>query len=190
MHKLDVESSFKRINRADFVSDESNVLAFFDVALPIGFGQTISQPSTVRDMLDWLDVEEHQRILDVGSGSGWTTALLADLVGSDGFVYGVERIPELLRCGRENCSKYDIDNVSFHLAGKTLGLPEYAPFDRILVSASSSRIPTELIHQLTVGGKMVVPVRRAILEVTHISDKDLDISSHEGYSFVPLISST
>lgn len=177
----------KRIPRSHFVSDEAGTIAFFDVALPIGYGQTISQPSTVRKMLEWLDVHEGERILDVGSGSGWTTAILSAMTGETGRVYAVERIPELVRYGRANCEKHNCKNVEFYQAGKVVGLPLLAPFDRILVSASAERLPEELLLQLKVGGTMVIPVKNDILAITKHSEDDIEVVTHSGYVFVPLL---
>ena len=87
--------------------------------LPIGFGQTISQPTTVKFMLSWLDAMPGDEVLDIGSGSGWTSALLADIVGPQGIVYAVERIPELVKFGRDNCRRLGIENVFFFQAGKS-----------------------------------------------------------------------
>lgn len=100
-----VEYAMQEIKRRDFLPAHMRVLAGQDMALPIGHQQTNSQPSTVRQMLDWIDVQPAQCILDVGSGSGWTSALLAKLVGAAGVVHAVERIPELVELGRSNCRR-------------------------------------------------------------------------------------
>lgn len=162
-------------------------MAGFDVAQPIGFGQTISQPTTVRRMLEWLDVQPGERALDVGSGSGWTTALLSRLAGVAGKVYAVEVIPELVEFGRDNCQRLGIMNAQFYEAGKAVGLPEFAPFDRILVSASAAKLSAGLTEQLKPEGKMVVPVLQEILEIEKDADGKLGIKSHPGYVFVPLV---
>jgi len=158
-----------------------------DRPLPIGHGQTNSQPSTVRQMLRWLDAQPNQRVLDVGSGSGWTTALLAHLVGPDGRVYAVERIPELLRFGRGNCRAAGITNASFYKAGQKFGLSKQAPFDRILVSASADILPPELIEQLAPGGVLVIPVRYDIIVVKKGDDSKVTQQRHPGFAFVPLV---
>jgi protein-L-isoaspartate(D-aspartate) O-methyltransferase len=163
-------------------------LASIDEAMPIGYGQTISQPYTVRLMLEWLDPQPGDKVLDIGSGSGWSTALLAKMVGPKGKVFAVERIPELVDFGQNNCEKYGIRNVHFSTADDGLGLPEYAPFDRILVSAASDKFPAELLNQLKVGGKLVIPVMHDILEVTKTSkQKGRDVRKHPGFVFVPLL---
>lgn len=132
-----IEQAFRTVRRADFVAAELREAADVDAPLPIGFGQTISQPTTVKFMLSWLDARPGDEVLDVGSGSGWTTALLAHIVGPHGIVYAVERIPQLVKFGRDNCGRLGIENVFFFQAGGEYGLREHAPYARILVSASA-----------------------------------------------------
>ena len=162
-------------------------MAKIDSPLPIGHGQTNSQPSTVKKMLAWLDAKPGDMVLDVGSGSGWTTALLSYIVGSKGYVYAVEKVPELVTFGRKNNKKLGIKNVKFFEAGESYGLPEHAPFDRILVSASAENLPHELIEQLKPGGKLVIPVKNDILEITKKPNGDVMTLIHPGFVFVPLI---
>jgi protein-L-isoaspartate(D-aspartate) O-methyltransferase len=182
-----IDEAFEAVDRANFLPDGMKYAASIDNALPIGHGQTNSQPYTVRKMLEWLDVQPGDRVLDVGSGSGWTTALLAYLVDPKGRVYAVERVPELVEFGRQNAERAGIKNVRFFTAGEKFGLPAEAPFDRILVSASADELPEELVNQLKAGGKMVVPVQNDILEITKKSATDLDIKKHPGFVFVPLL---
>ncbi len=184
---MNIEEAFKAVDRANFMPPEIQHLAEVDNAAPIGHGQTISQPYTVRAMLEWLDPRPGEKVLDVGSGSGWTTALLAKLVGPKGRVYAVERIPELLKFGRDNVQRLGIKNAEFHPAGDELGLPEAAPFDKILVSAAADELPDELVDQLKVGGKMVIPVHDDILEITKLPGGKLDTKIHPGFVFVPLL---
>jgi protein-L-isoaspartate(D-aspartate) O-methyltransferase len=154
--------------------------------LPIGFGQTNSQPSTVRFMLERLEVQPGDKVMDVGSGSGWTSALLAQLVGDKGRVYAVEKIEELVKFGRENCQALDIKNVSFFQASSRFGLPGLAPFDRILVSASASELPQELCDQMKTGGKMVIPIGGSLLEIEKLESGEFSTYEHKGFAFVPL----
>jgi protein-L-isoaspartate(D-aspartate) O-methyltransferase len=182
-----IDQAFKAVKRANFVPHEVKKAADIDMPLPIGFGQTNSQPTTVRMMLRWLDPKPGDKVLDVGSGSGWTTTLLAYLVGSKGKVYAVERIPQLLEFGKENCQRAGVKNVEFFKAGKEYGLPDKAPFDRILVSASAQELPAGLPSQLKVGGKMVIPVASNILEITRASEQDYETQVHLGFVFVPLV---
>ncbi len=182
-----VDQAFEAVERAAFMLPHLRQFSAVDEPAPIGHGQTISQPYTVRKMLEWLDVKPGQKVLDVGSGSGWTTALLAHLVGPKGKVYAVERVPELLEFGADNVKRLGIRNAKFFPAGDEFGLPDEAPFERILVSASADRLPKELVDQLKVGGKMVVPVHNDILEVTKTAKDKLDIKTHPGFVFVPLL---
>lgn len=181
-----LDKAFASVDRAKFVAAKLAVSAQADAALPIGHGQTISQPSTVRLMLEWLDVSPGHKVLDVGSGSGWTTALLAQLVGREGRVLAVEIVPELVELGRQNCRRSGVTNAEFYQAGPELGLPAQAPFDRILVSAAADKLPEALIGQLKTGGKLVVPVKGDILEITKAESGNL-VKSHAGFLFVPLI---
>lgn len=178
--------SFQTTPRGEFLPDNERPYARFDEALSIGYGQTCSQPYTVRNMLEWLDVKSGHKVLDVGSGSGWTTALLSKLVGKNGLVVAVERVPELLSFGQANCERLSVKNVQFVYDPAVLGWPAEAPYDRILVSAAADEIPAELIEQLAPNGKMVIPVFDSIWEVSK-QNKTLVKTEHQGYIFVPLL---
>jgi protein-L-isoaspartate(D-aspartate) O-methyltransferase len=182
-----IEEAFRTVRRAEFVTPELREEADVDAPLPIGFGQTISQPTTVKLMLSWLDAMPGDEVLDVGSGSGWTTALLAHVVGSQGIVYAVERIPQLVVFGRDNCRRLGIENVFFFQAGGEYGLREHAPYARILVSASARELPVELLNQLRITGRMVIPVQHDVLEVTRTAQDEYRTRRHPGFSFVPLV---
>lgn len=183
-----IKKAFSSINRTDFVSKQYQDQADLDIPLPIGFGQTISQPTTVRMMLEWLNVQPDDKVLDVGSGSGWTTALLSIIVGEKGKVYAVERIRELKELGQKNCQKIGAKNVHFYLASeKVYGMTKFAPYDRILISASADKLPQEFIDQLKVGGKLVIPVQNSIYEIAKKARGDIEIIKHFGFVFVPLI---
>ncbi len=182
-----LDAAFDRVRRTDFLPRNQQRFAGDDTALSIGYGQTNSQPSTVRAMLDLLDVEPGHRVLDVGCGSAWTTALLGHLVGPEGEVVGVEIVPELVSWGRANLASYDMPWTSVRQAGEgVLGAPESAPYDRVLVSAEATRLPGELLDQLVGGGLMVVPVEGRMTVVRRTADGPE--VSHEGwYWFVPLV---
>lgn len=183
-----VERAFEKVDRANFVTDDYIVEAYEDYPLPIGNGQTISQPTTVAFMLEKLDPKPGNKVLDVGSGSGWTTALLAEMVGEKGEVFGVELVPELVEFGKENLSKHSYKNASIQQAEETLGLPEKGPFDRILVSASAAAVPNELLDQLAVGGILVIPVGDSIFRINKKTETQVDEEEFPGFVFVPLIS--
>jgi len=184
-----VDKVFAAVDRADFLRPHDRADADYDGPISIGHGQTNSQPRTVHAMLDLLDVRPHQKVLDVGSGSGWTTALLALLVGRFGRVFGVELEPELAAWGAENLRSQDLPWASIRPADTdVLGIPDEAPFNRVLVSAAARSLPDELVEQLTDDGVMVVPVNATMTRVrrTGPDPADADITTHGSYSFVPL----
>ncbi len=182
-----ITQAFTEVKRFHFVPRNVRSLANLDIPLSIGYGQTNSQPTTVRLMLEWLDAKPGQKVLDLGSGSGWTTALLGHIVGKTGTVYAVERIPQLVEFGRRNAWEANIFNAEFFIAGNDYGLPQHAPFDRILVSANADEFPHELMDQLKVYGKIVVPVRGVIYEVTKLPRGKTKTKEHPGFLFVPLV---
>lgn len=190
---LRVDAAFVAQPRRRFLPAAVRGSAGLDTPLPIGFGQTNSQPSTVRDMLILLDVREGMRVLDVGAGSGWTTALLAELTGPTGSVVGTERIRELAETGAANVRTAALPwAVLVEATGEVLGSPESGPFERILVSAMAHELPTVLIEQLTPGGVMVAPVAGRMLRVVrglapNDDPADAEITAHGEYRFVPLI---
>jgi len=179
--------AFRTIDRKYFVPDDLVDDAYIDAPLPIGYYQTISQPSTVAFMLERLDPKDGNSVLDIGSGSGWTTALLCYIVGEKGSVIGVERVDTLVEQGKHNLSKFRF-NSHCHIekAGEKLGLPG-RQFDRILVSASAEKIPEELFSQLKIGGILVIPIGESIFKFTKVSETQIDKEEFYGFVFVPLI---
>lgn len=184
-----LREAFRVVVRADFLRPGDQSRSGVDAPVPIGGGQTNSQPRTVSAMLELLDVRPGQRVLDVGSGSGWTTALLAHLVGPTGVVIGTELNPELVRFGSQNLAKYDYPWSTIRQAAPdVLGAPEDAPYDRILVSAEARALPEPLVQQLAVGGTLVLPIGAQMTRVQKAADAvgNLTVTTHGLYSFVPL----
>ena len=138
-------------------------------------------------MLAWLNVKPGAHVLDVGSGSGWTTALLSYLVGKNGDVVAVELVPELMTFGQQNCEQAGVVNADFHKAGNTYGWPKDSPYDNILVSASADRLPEQLLDQLRAPGTLVIPVRNTIYKIVKDMSGSITEYAYPGYVFVPLI---
>ena len=181
-----VGEAFEATPRARFLPKLARRRAAFDGPIQIGHGQTNSQPRTVADMLQLLEVRPGDRVLDVGSGSGWTTALLAHLTGPSGSVLGLEIEPDLVAFGRANLAKVHRPWARIELADRDmLGRPEEAPYDRILVSADARILPDDLVDQLDDEARLVVPVRGRMTLVVRTPDR-LRISEHGDYRFVPL----
>ncbi len=182
-----IDRALQATPRIEFLPPTARIRAASDVPLSIGFGQTNSQPSVVRQMLEWLDPKPGEKILDVGSGSGWTTALLVYLVGPKGIVYAVEKIPQLVRIGVKNCKRAGAWNAHFFKAGAGYGLPRFAPYDRILVSAAATELPSTLLDQLKIGGRMVIPIENSIHVIEKVTTTIIEDVEHPGFLFVPLV---
>ena len=180
--------AFENIDRKDFTLKKYAGEAYDDYPLSIGYNQTISQPSTVAFMLELLGPKKGDRILDVGSGSGWTTALLGYIASKNGKVFGVELIPELVLFSRDNLDKYNLQNTKIYQAKlDELGLKDKAPFDKILVSAGARNIPEQLIDQLKIGGVMVIPANNSLFKIIKKSKNEIEKQEIPGFVFVPLI---
>ncbi|MDZ5661179.1 protein-L-isoaspartate carboxylmethyltransferase [Nocardioides sp. zg-1308] len=179
-----VTAAFAATPRRDFLPPGARAQEAYDGPLRIAAGQTNSQPATVEAMLRLLDVRAGQRVLDVGSGSGWTTALLAHLVGPAGSVLGVELEPELVAFGATNLARSDRPWASIRAAAPgVLGDPGGAPYDRVLVSAEPDELPGELVAQLGDDGVLVIPVAGTMLRV---ANPGRVVTEHGRYRFVPL----
>lgn len=180
--------AFEDTPRAAFLPAAQRRRAGHDGPLDLGHGQTCSQPATVARMLRLLDVRRAQRVLDVGSGSGWTTALLAHLTGPDGVVLGVERIPALAVSGATHLAAMNRPWACILPArAGVLGLPDQGPFDRVLVSANARRLPQGLVDQVARCGRLVLPVNGVMLLVEVDERGRPAVSEHGHYRFVPLL---
>jgi protein-L-isoaspartate(D-aspartate) O-methyltransferase len=185
-----LERALLKTPRHLFVPQNLLEYAYRDIPLPIGFGQTISQPSTVVIMTEMLDVKPGQKVLEIGAGSGWQAAILSRLVGSKGRVYTVEIIRGLVEFAKKNLQKLNIKNVEVIHADGSRGLPEKAPFDRIIITAATPKISEVLLQQLKINGKLVAPVGSAYMQkmvCIEKTEKGYKKSEYEGYFvFVPL----
>ena len=205
--------AFRKIKRADFVPDEivrekgEGFVAECNTPLSIGYGQTISQPLTVAFMLELLQPKKGDKVLDIGFGSGWQTAMLAYCVQGQslkdnpsdkdcpqgtvpsGRVYAIERIPELKEFGQTNVQKYSFENVEFICGDGSKGLSDKAPFDKIIVAASvAEEIPQSWKDQLKIEGRLVTPVKESIWLVIKKEKNKFEEKEYPGVVFVPLIS--
>ena len=179
--------AMEEVPRERFVPPDLRRRAYYDAALPIGAGQTISQPYMVARILEELGLDGDERVLDVGTGSGYQAAVLSRLADE---VHTIERIPELADQARRNFESAGIDNVETHVGDGSLGDPEHAPFDGIAVAAAAPGFPTALYDQLKTGGRLVVPVgkrRGQRLEVIVRSPEGPAVIRSVPCRFVPLL---
>lgn len=163
-------SYFKKLDRAFFIDTVYKSCASMDAALPIGHGQTISQPSLVLEMTRLLSPEPGSSVLEIGTGSGYQTALLAKFSGD---VYTIERIDTLGLKACERLETLGFTNIHFKIGDGSSGWHEYAPFDRIIVTASAGTVPEALIDQLKNSGKMIVPVGPQNVQDLLLIEKDI-----------------
>lgn len=183
-----VLQAMMKVKREHFVPEKCKSLAYADMPLPIGHSQTISAPHMVAIMVQLLDLREGMNVLDIGTGSGYHAAVMAQLVGSSGYIYSVEIIPELVKMAGENLKVAGIENVTVIQGDGSLGLPEYAPYDRINVAASAPEVPKPLMDQLAKGGKMAVPVGSYYQELVLVTKEDGSTSQRlMAVAFVPLV---
>jgi protein-L-isoaspartate(D-aspartate) O-methyltransferase len=175
------------VPRELFVPEELRSRAYADSALPIGHGATISQPTMVARMCEELRLTGGERVLDVGTGSGYQAAVLAELAAE---VVGIERVPELAEQARAALAAAGYPDVEVHVGDGTLGLPERAPFDAIVVAAAAPRPPAALVAQLAPAGRLVVPVgsrRDQRLEVVIRTESGSEVVRSVPCRFVPLV---
>jgi protein-L-isoaspartate(D-aspartate) O-methyltransferase len=185
----EIINAFSRVKRENFLPEKLKEQAYEDIALSIGNGQTISQPYTIAMMLSFLELKKGQKVLEIGSGSGYVLALLSVIIGSKGKVYGIERLRELADKSVEVLKPYK--NTEVYNKNGIYGLPEKAPFDRIIISAGYNEIPARLILQLKERGIVVAPLglgsEKSLMQFKKIKGKLQLKKQIPGFVFVPLI---
>lgn len=187
-----VTRAFRTVPRHAFIPEKHRESAYVDTPIPLPEGQTVSAPHMVAMMLEALDVAPGHHVLEVGTGSGYHAALLAELTGPEGRVWSAERIPRLARLARDNLARAGYaDRVHVLVADGTLGVPGAAPFHRIHVAAAGPRVPAALVEQLAPGGTLLVPVgthgTQDLLRIRKREDGTLTEESLGPVTFVPLV---
>lgn len=182
-----VLNAINKIPRHFFLENAFEEHAYEDKAFPIGNGQTISQPYTVAFQTQCLEIKKNDKVLEIGTGSGYQTAVLLELGAN---VYSIEYVKELFDKTKYFLKFLGYNPVLFHGDG-TLGLQKHAPYDKIIVTAGAPTVPETLIEQLSINGVMIIPVgdkeKQSMIKLTKISEKKLSQETFENFSFVPLI---
>lgn len=177
-----------RVPRHKFLPQADHRYAYADQPLPIGKSQTISAPHMVAIMCDLLELQPGHKVLEVGTGSGYHAAVMAELVRPGGHIYTIERFPELAKFAVDNLEKTGYHDVTVINQDGSLGLPEHAPFDRISVACSAPEVPDVLVRELIVGGKMVIPVGHYMQELYLVTRANgIKKEPKGGVVFVPLV---
>jgi protein-L-isoaspartate(D-aspartate) O-methyltransferase len=180
-------NAFFKIDRTDFIPDEFKDEAYFDMPIPIFSGMTTSQPSTIAFMLEKLQPRRGQKVFEIGTGSGYLTALLAVLVGEKGEVFSVEYFPELKNFAESNLRQYNFKNVILLAGDGKDGLLQEAPFDKIISSAEVREIPKTWEEQLKIGGSILTPIDSKIVLAKKVAEDKFDAEFFSAFSFVPLL---
>lgn len=184
-----VLEAFNAVPRHFFLDKAFEEMAYEDQAMPIDEGQTISQPFTVAYQTQLLNVEKRMKVLEIGTGSGYQAAILG-MMGAR--VYTVERHELLHQKAKKMIESLGLMNVRCYFADGNIGLGEFAPFDRILITCAAVEVPQELLKQLTIGAIMVVPIgdsqSQVMTKITKLSEKDYKYDSFDSFRFVPLLS--
>ncbi len=186
-----VEAAMRRVPREEFLPRRLRDDAYVDTPLPIGEGQTISAPHMVAIMVEKLDLRPANKVLEIGAGSGYHAAVVAEVIGAEGHIFTIERVEPLAKFAAENLRRAGYgDRVTVIVGDGSKGLPEKAPFDRIFVACGAPDVPSPLVEQLADGGKMLVPVGgRMYQDLIKVERKGAKTvrESHGGCVFVPLI---
>ena len=181
--------AFEKFERKYFVPDTLAIAANINRPLPIGSGQTISQPLTVAFMIELLQPGKGHKILEIGGGSGWQTAILSEIVGLKGKVYAFEIVKSLAEFGKKNIKRFDLKNVIFKHKDVSEGYENGAPYDRIISGAAFTKIPKKLKNQLKVGGILLAPTQDDdIRKIIRKSKDKFDEEVFPGFVFVPVTS--
>lgn len=184
-----VENAIRQTPRHHFIPESLKNRAYDNSPIPIMKNQTISQPSVVSRMTEWLDLKEGHKVLEIGSGSGWQCAIIAKLVGK-GKIFTIERHHLLANFAKKNLEKLGIKNVKIIYGDGRLGLPEESPFDRIIITAACKEVPKSLLNQLAKDGLLIAPVGeniQSLILIKKTSNGFIEIKNQKGYVFVPLI---
>ncbi len=182
-----VLEAMMRVKRHLFVPPNLSDQAYNDYPLPIGEGQTISAPHMVAMMCDYLDLRKGDKVLEVGAGSGYHAAVIAELIGEEGHVYSIERIEWLVDFSMSNLKRAGYKNVTVSLGDGTLGLPEHAPYDKIDVTCAAPDVPPPLLEQLKTNGEMVIPIGRYMQELYLVKKRNgVEKEKKCDVAFVPL----
>ena len=184
-----VEKAFLETHREKFIPKSLESHAYIDTPLEIGKGQTISAPHMVAIMCEALDIQKNQNILEIGTGSGYHAAVVAKMIGDNGHVYTVERFAQLANVAKKNLKAAGVENVTVEICDGSLGLPEYAPYDRVYVTCAAPDVPPPLFKQLKNNGKLLVPIGRQICDLMLFKKMGDKIISDNlgGCAFVPLV---
>ncbi len=178
---------FKTLDRALFIDNEYKSMSGIDSPLPIGFGQTISQPTLVAEMTELLELNKDCKVLEIGTGSGYQTAFLAEFAGE---VYSIELIPELSEKANKRLSDLGYLNIHYKIGDGSSGWKEYSPYDRIITTSAAGTLPTDLINQLVEGGRMIAPVGprncQDLLIITKDKNSEVSIKSKDKVVFVEM----
>jgi protein-L-isoaspartate(D-aspartate) O-methyltransferase len=183
-------TAFRKFERKNFVPKTFKLLSNINKPLPIGKGQTISQPLTVAFMIELLEPQEGNKILEIGGGSGWQTAILSDIVGPKGQIFAFEIIKSLAEFGKKNIEKYKLKNVTFEHKDVSEGFLKEAPYDRIIAGAAFVEIPQSLKEQLKISGRLIAPTQdNDIRVIQRISKNRFKEDIIQGFVFVPITKS-
>jgi len=181
----EILKAFSVVKRENFIPRNLKSMAYEDTSLPIGRGQTISQPYTIAIMFSLLELKKGQKILDIGSGCGYASALMSEIIGPRGKIFGIERINDLAKKSRKNLEYYK--SIKIYNKNGFLGLQKHAPFDRILISASCREIPKKVAMQVKNNGIIVAPINESLIAYKKSGNKLKIKKEIPGFVFVPFV---